>query len=351
MGMTMSNRNDLIYFQSTAAGESSKQTMSLQELHAVPSEAGTGRGLAIFLTGLPGAGKTTIAREIGERLLSIGHRVTLLDGDDLRARVSPELGFSRSDREANLRRAAIIASEVVKHGGIVICSFIAPYEQSRIELRETVQQHGSFFLVHVATPRDECERRDPKGLYRKARTGLLLNFTGISDAYEEPTHFDMKIDTTGLSVSESAQQIARALASKGFAIGIWLAAVQHLAATENQHSIGIDSSVGAKNKDRQVRLLQRVLQAMADRRLTLIELAAEVGVERHTIEKVLRATTRQSFRELQRTMLLERANLLAGQGKAMKEIAFELGFGSPQSFHRFIRKTCGKTPSLLRRSG
>lgn len=346
----MSNRKNLIYFQSAAA-ESSKQAASPQELRAVPTEAGTGSGLAIFLTGLSGAGKTTIAHEIGVRLLSMGYRVTLLDGDDLRARVSPDLGFSRSDREANLRRATIIASEVVKHGGIVICSFIAPYEQSRMEFREAVQQHGSFFLVHVATPRDECERRDPKGLYHKARTGLLLNFTGISDTYEEPTHCDLKIDTTGLTASESAQRIARALASKGFAVGIWLAAVLHLAGSENQSPTGIDAPVDTKNRDRQVRLLQRMLQVMAGRRLTLTELAAETGVERHTIEKVLRATTRQSFRELQRTMLLERANLLVGQGKAIKEIAFELGFGSPQSFHRFIRKTCGKTPSLLRRSG
>lgn len=306
-----------------------------------------GRGLAIFLTGLSGAGKTSIARKMGACLSSIGHQVTLLDGDDMRARISPDLGFSRSDREANLRRMAIIAIEVVKHGGIVICSFIAPYEQSRREIGEAIQQHGGFFLVHLATPCEECERRDTKGLYRKARVGLLSNFTGISDVYEEPAHCDLKIDTTGVTVGESAQRIARALTSKGFAVGLWLMAALHLVKPESS-ATNRPSLVAARNSERQVRLLQGVLQATVERRATLTEVAAELGVERHTIEKVVRATTGQTFRELQRTILVERASRLAAEGKAIKEIAFELRFGSPQSFHRFIRKTCGKTPSLLR---
>jgi adenylyl-sulfate kinase len=333
--------------------EAPKPTTSPQELSTVSGdlsrEPGQAHGLAIFLTGLSGAGKTTIAREIGARLSSIGHRVTLLDGDDLRARVSPDLGFSRSDRQANLRRAGIIASEVVKHGGIVICSFIAPYEQSRREIGEAVQQHGSFFLVHLATPREECERRDPKGLYRKARAGLLANFTGISDVYEEPAYCDLKIDTTGLTACESAQIIARGLASKGFAVGLWLAAA--LPPADPELAASRSTPCTGKNSHRHIRLLQGVLQATAERRVTLAEVADGLGVERHTIEKVVRATTGQSFRELQRTILLERASLLASQGKAIKEIAFELQFGSPQSFHRFIRKTSGKTPSLLRQSG
>jgi adenylyl-sulfate kinase len=347
--------HSLILVQSTASTEAQKSAPSPQEQRTIPgkirAEAGQGHGLAIFLTGLSGAGKTAIAREIETRLSSLGCRVTLLDGDDLRARVSPDLGFSRSDREANLRRAAIIASEVVKHGGIVICSFIAPYEQSRREIQETVQQQGSFFLVHVATPREECERRDPKGLYRKARAGLLSNFTGISDVYEEPAHCDLKIDTTSLTPQESARRIARALASKGLTVGLWLTAALHLVESENPAGIDANSRAANRNRERQIRLLQRVLEAMAERRVTLTELAAETGVERHTIEKVLRATTGRSFRELQRTMLLERANVLAAQGKAIKEIAFELRFGSPQAFHRFIRKTSGRTPSLLRCAG
>ena len=334
------------------SAEAPKLTPSSQELRAIPGnpprEPGQGHGLAIFLTGLSGAGKTTIAREIGARLSFMGYRVTLLDGDDLRARVSPDLGFSRSDREANLRRAAIIASEVVKHGGIVICSFIAPYEQSRREIREAIQQHGRFFLVHLATPGEECERRDPKGLYSKARAGLLTNFTGISDVYEEPAYCDLKIDTTGATAWESAQCIARGLASKGFAVGLWLAVALHLVKPEPAASRSTPLAV--KNSERQIRLLQGVLQAIAERRVTLAEVADSLGVERHTIEKVVRVTTGQSFRELQRTILLERASQLAAQGKAIKEIAFELRFGSPQSFHRFIRKTSGKTPSLLRRS-
>jgi adenylyl-sulfate kinase len=308
------------------------------------------RGLAIFLTGLSGAGKTSIARELGARLRALGYEATLLDGDDLRSRVSPDLGFSRSDRQANLRRASIIASEVVKHGGIAICSFIAPYEQSRKELREMVEQHGRFFLVHVSTPLRECERRDSKGLYVKARAGLLTSFTGVSDIYEPPADCDTAIDTTGLTVHVSTDRIVRGLATKGLPPSLWLVAGLRIAQAAPSLEEGAHASLQGRNEERRAWLFHCVVRATAERRVTLTEVAREVGVERHTVERVVRSVIGQSFRELQKSLLCERANLLLEQGRAIKEIAFEVGFGSPQSFHRFIRRTYGTTPSCLRRS-
>jgi adenylylsulfate kinase-like enzyme/AraC-like DNA-binding protein len=273
----------------------------------------------------------------------------MLDGDEMRRRVSPDLGFSRADREAHLRRAGIVASEVVKHGGIVICAFIAPYEQSRREIRDAIEQYGRFFLVHVSTPPAECERRDPKGVYRKARAGLLPSFTGISDIYEAPTECDVAIDTTGLTVFDAADRVGRGLAAKGLMPGLWLASGLHLAPPSAVKHGDTHAPFPATKEERRARLFQCVLQAAAERRVTLREVAREVGVERHTIEKVVRSATGQSFRQFQGALLFERAKILLEQGKSIKEVAFELGFGHPQSFHRFVRKSAGVTPSSLRR--
>jgi sulfate adenylyltransferase len=304
-------------------------------------------GLAILLTGLSGAGKTSIARELGTRLTASGYGVTMLDGDDLRSRISPDLGFSRSDREANLARAGIIASEVVKHGGITICSFIAPYEQARREFQEMVKQYGTFFLVYVSTPVGECERRDPKGLYRKARAGCLDNFTGISDIYEIPAICDLRIDTTGLTVNEAVDRIAGSLAAHGFAAGLWVAVKSGERRTRDKQ-LGIGLLMPESGGSRYTTLCERVLRAVGERRLTLSEVARLVGVERHTVEKAVRSVTGQTFRQLQRSLLIERAKLLLAQGRSIKEVAFDLGFASPQSFHRFVRSTSGKTPSWFR---
>jgi adenylyl-sulfate kinase len=303
------------------------------------------QGLTILLTGLSGAGKTTLADELGSRFSLAGYQVTLLDGDELRSRISPDLGFSRSDRETNLRRAGLIAAEVVKHGGIVICSLIAPYEQSRREIRETVQQHGRFFLVHLSTPLEECERRDPKGLYRRARAGLLPSFTGISDIYETPVECEAVIDTTDMRVSEAADQIGRSLIGNGLPHGVWLPTDVHLSHHADSHHERHPFLIS--NEERHARLFHSVLDAIKQRRVTLSEVAREVGVERHTLEKVVRSTTGQSFRHLRQTVLLARAKTLLDQGKPIKEVAFELGFGHAQSFHRFVRKSSGTTPLAL----
>jgi len=305
-------------------------------------------GLTIFLTGLWGAGKTSIAREIGTRLASVDYRVTVLDGGELRSKVTPDLGFSRSAREKLLRWAGITASEVVKHGGIAVCSFIAPYEQSRCEIRDLVQQHGQFFLVHVSTPQEECERRDQKGLYRQARAGQLESFTGVTDVYEVPCNCDVAIDTTDLTVAQSVQHIARALAAKGLWVGVWLSIALRMADTRTRAHPNGNKVHSVPDGNRYAQLFCGILQMAGQRRVSLNNVAAEIGVERHTIERIVRSMSGQSFRQLHHELLLDRAHQLLKQGKPIKEIAFELGFGSPQAFHRFVRRECGKTPTRLR---
>jgi adenylyl-sulfate kinase len=306
------------------------------------------QGLAIFLTGLSGAGKTTVAHELGNRFQTLGYRVTLLDGDDLRQRLSPNLGFSRSGREANLRFAGAIASEVVKHGGIAICSFIAPYDQSRLEVRKAVEQHGKFFMVFVSTPLQECERRDTKGLYRKARLGLISNFTGISDTYESPKNYDLAVDTSGSTAHDAADRVMQGLIVSGVS-GLWVAAALRSMTVDKlgdgkRHMTKYD----ARYQKEASKLLPQIVEAIATRRKSLSEIACTIGVDRHKIEKSVRLTTGHSFRSLQRRLLLERALLLLRTGRSIKEVAFELGFGSPQSFHRFVRATTGTTPVALR---
>jgi sulfate adenylyltransferase len=156
----------------------------------------SGRGLAVFFTGLSGSGKSTLARALVDALLEDGtRRVTMLDGDVVRRMLSAGLGFSRADRDLNVRRIGWVAAEVARHGGIAVCAPIAPYAATRAAVRRDVEAAGDFLLVHVATPLEVCERRDRKGLYAKARAGLLPEFTGISDPYEAPLDADLVLDT------------------------------------------------------------------------------------------------------------------------------------------------------------
>src|SRR5207248_445127 len=127
------------------------------------------------------AGKTTIARALKAELESRGRTVTLLDGEEIRQHLSPELGFSRQDRNLHVRRIAYVAAEITRHGGIAICALIAPYDETRRQARAMVERAGRFLLVHVATPLEVCESRDVKGLYKRARGGLVRQFTGVSD--------------------------------------------------------------------------------------------------------------------------------------------------------------------------
>ncbi len=178
------------------------------------------QGFTVFFTGLSGSGKSTIATALLVKFLETGGRpVTLLDGDIVRKNLSSELGFSKEHRDINIRRIGFVAAEITKNGGIAICAPIAPYDSVRKEVRSAIEPGGGFVLVHVATPIEVCEERDRKGLYAKARAGILKEFTGISDPYEEPADADLVIDTTKLSPEESAQEILLYLEREGYVGG------------------------------------------------------------------------------------------------------------------------------------
>ena len=152
-----------------------------------------------------------------------GRPVTLLDGDMVRKNLSSELNFSKEHRDINIRRIGYVASEITKNGGIAICAPIAPYDALRKEVRATIEPGGGFVLVHVATPIETCEERDRKGLYAKARAGILKEFTGISDPYEVPTDADLVLDASLLSQEEAAQEILLFLEREGY-VGASMAA-------------------------------------------------------------------------------------------------------------------------------
>jgi sulfate adenylyltransferase len=175
------------------------------------------RGLVVFFTGLSGSGKSTLARALQDKLLEQGRRsVTSLDGDVVRRNLSAGLTFSREDRETNIRRIGWVAAEVARHGGVAICSPIAPFDETRQQVREMVAEAGGeFFLVHVATPLEECERRDRKGLYAKARQGVIPEFTGISSPYEEPEDPAVRVDTTGRTIEDALGDVEKALEAAG----------------------------------------------------------------------------------------------------------------------------------------
>jgi sulfate adenylyltransferase len=175
------------------------------------------QGFTVFFTGLSGSGKSTVANAFMVKLLEIGGRpVTLLDGDLVRKNLSSELGFSKEHRDLNIRRIGFVASEITKHGGIAICAPIAPYDAIRKEVRENVGDQGGFVLVHLSTPLEVCEQRDRKGLYAKARAGIIKEFTGISDPYEEPTDAELVIDTTEITPEEAARIVLDRLVFEGY---------------------------------------------------------------------------------------------------------------------------------------
>ena len=175
------------------------------------------QGFTVFFTGLSGSGKSTIANVLLVKFMEMGGRpVTVLDGDIVRKNLSSELNFSKEHRDINIRRIGYVAAEITKNGGIAICAPIAPYDSVRRDVRSVIEPGGGFVLVHVATPIETCEERDRKGLYAKARAGILKEFTGISDPYEEPSDADIVIDTAKLSPEESAQEILLFLEREGY---------------------------------------------------------------------------------------------------------------------------------------
>jgi len=175
------------------------------------------QGFTVFLTGLSGAGKSTVAKILYARFLELGDRpVTLLDGDIVRQNLSSELSFSKEHRDLNVQRIGFVAGEITKNRGVAICAPIAPYAVTRAEIRKLIEDYGGFTEVHVSTPLEICEKRDRKGMYAKARAGLIQGFTGVDAPYEIPRSPEVRIDTTDITPDEAAQEIMLHLQQKGF---------------------------------------------------------------------------------------------------------------------------------------
>ena len=178
------------------------------------------QGFTVFFTGLSGSGKSTIANALRVKLMELGGRgITLLDGDLVRKNLSSELGFSKEHRDLNIRRIGFVASEITRAGGIAICAPIAPYDTIRKAVRTMVAPCGGFVLVHVATPLEVCEARDRKGMYAKARAGIIKEFTGISDPYEVPADAEVVIDTSDITPEEAVREVLLFLEREGFVAG------------------------------------------------------------------------------------------------------------------------------------
>jgi sulfate adenylyltransferase len=199
----------------TGEGELPASVAAIVDFDRPPADE---QGLVLFFTGLSGSGKSTLARALHDLVLEQGERtVTSLDGDVVRRHLSAGLTFSKEDRETNIRRIGWVAAEISRHGGIAICSPIAPFDQTRQQVRRMVDEAGgAFFLIHVATPLEECERRDRKGLYAKARRGEIPEFTGISSPYEEPADADVRVDTTGRTIDDALDDVLQGLYDAGY---------------------------------------------------------------------------------------------------------------------------------------
>jgi len=177
----------------------------------------TQAGFTVLFTGLSGSGKSTVAKAFVAKLLEEEARsVSLLDGDVVRTHLSKGLGFSRDDRDTNVRRIGFVAAEITKAGGIAVCAPIAPYDATRRAVREMVERHGGFVLVHVSTPMEVCEQRDRKGLYAQARAGRIPEFTGVSDPYETPADADVVVDTSRTDVADAVSLVLDRLTELGF---------------------------------------------------------------------------------------------------------------------------------------
>jgi len=175
------------------------------------------QGFTLFFTGFSGSGKSTIANAVRIALMEEGSRtVTLLDGDEVRQNLSSELGFSKEHREINIRRISYVASEITKARGVAITAAIAPYRSTRDYARRIISEHGGFMEIHISTSLDVCESRDRKGLYAKARKGILKNFTGIDDPYEPPLKPEITIDTSTVSIRQAVHNIKLYLEQEGF---------------------------------------------------------------------------------------------------------------------------------------
>lgn len=186
------------------------------QTQATLATADASRGATVWLTGLSGAGKSTIAYALAERLRGQGRRVEVLDGDELREALSPGLGFGRADRDAHVGRVGHLARLLARHGVVVLVPVIAPYEQTRAAVRAGHETDGTAYLeVHVATPVATCADRDVKGLYAKHAAGQISSLTGVDDPYEAPTDPDLRLDTTGTDLGADVAAVHDLLSERG----------------------------------------------------------------------------------------------------------------------------------------
>jgi len=219
-GMESKNLSGTAVRRKLQTGDDIPEWFSFPEVVKILRQAHPPRskqGFCVFFTGLSGSGKTTVANALMERLMEIDSRtVTMLDGDHVRQMLSSELNFSTAHRNLNIQRIGYVASEVVRPGGAVIAAPIAPYASSRRLARDMVQKNGGFVEVYVSTPIETCEQRDRKGLYKKARMGLVKGFTGIDDPYEAPINAEITIDTSKTDVFAAVDQIVAYLKEQGY---------------------------------------------------------------------------------------------------------------------------------------
>jgi adenylylsulfate kinase len=180
------------------------------------STSSTNQGATIWLTGLSGAGKSTIAEALVPRLREAGHRVDILDGDEVRQVLTADLGFSREDRITNVRRIGYVAEVLSRNGVLTLVPVIAPYAEARDAVAERHEKAGTpFVLIHVATSVELCAERDVKGLYAKQKAGLMSGLTGVDDPYEDPVNPDLRLDTAGRTLDESVDAVWAVLAARG----------------------------------------------------------------------------------------------------------------------------------------
>ncbi len=175
-------------------------------------------GACVWFTGLSGSGKSTTARVVHEMLEGRGRVVTMLDGDVVRTHLSRGLGFSREDRDENVRRVAFVSAEIVRHGGLVVCALVSPYRAARAEARAMVGD-GLFVEVFVDTPLEVCAERDVKGLYAGAERGEVPALTGVADPYEPPESPELRLETVGVEVADNASRVLAYLEQRGFLTG------------------------------------------------------------------------------------------------------------------------------------
>ena len=184
-----------------------------------PTPSAARRGACLWFTGLSGSGKTTTARAVAAMLAERGRQVTMLDGDVVRTHLSKELGFSREDRDENVRRVGYVAAEVARHGGLAICALVSPYRAARDEARAQVEGtagQGAFVEIFVDTPLEVCAARDVKGLYAGAQRGEVQQLTGVADPYEAPLDPELRLETVGVPVEDNARRVVDYLVERGF---------------------------------------------------------------------------------------------------------------------------------------